>query len=203
MNQLTIHRPLHTERLTLRPATPADATTTWNYRRQPAVAEWLTELPVDACAYAKAFVDPDRLATTIVVELDTIVIGDLMLRRRDGWAQTEVADLARNNEAELGWVFERDHTGHGYATEAVARLIDHCFNDLGVRRVTATCFADNTTSWRLMERVGMRREAHHRCDALHRSGTWHDTFIYARLAAHAEPSGSSDPNHHSIPQEQP
>ena len=51
-----------------------------------------------------------------------------------------------------------DHAGHGYATEAVRELLRLCFTDLGLRRVTANCFADNDASWRLMERVGMRRE---------------------------------------------
>ena len=36
-----------------------------------------------------------------------------------------------------------------------------CFVDLGLRRVTANCFADNEASWRLMERLGMRRETPH------------------------------------------
>ena len=44
-----------------------------------------------------------------------------------------------------------------------------------MRRVTANCFTDNVASWRLMERVGMRRETHAIQDALHRSGQWLDS----------------------------
>ena len=54
--------------------------------------------------------------------------------------------------------------------------------DLGLRRVVATCFADNEPSWRLMERIGMRREQHAVKDALHRSGAWLDSYGYALLA---------------------
>ena len=61
-------------------------------------------------------------------------------------------------QAALGWAFHPDHAGHGYATEAVRELLRVCFDDLRLRRVTADCFADNEASWRLMERVGMRRE---------------------------------------------
>ena len=57
-----------------------------------------------------------------------------------------------------------------------------CFDDLELRRVTAMGFADNEASWRLMERVGMRRELHAVADALHRSGKWLDSFGYALLA---------------------
>ena len=67
-------------------------------------------------------------------------------------------------------------------------LLRHCFQDLGVRRVTANCFLDNDTSWRLMERVGMRRELHAVRDSLHRSGRWLDTVGYAILAEEWSPT---------------
>jgi len=53
---------------------------------------------------------------------------------------------------------------------------------LGLRRVTASCFAANEATWRMMERVGMRREVHTVRDSLHRSGAWLDGFGYALLA---------------------
>jgi RimJ/RimL family protein N-acetyltransferase len=64
----------------------------------------------------------------------------------------------------------------------VRELLRHCFEDLGVRRVTANCFLGNDTSWRLMERVGMRRELHAVRESRHRSGRWLDTVGYAVLA---------------------
>ena len=48
--------------------------------------------------------------------------------------------------------------------------------------MTANCFAANEPSWRLMERLGMRREAHAVRDSLHRSGEWMDGLTYALLA---------------------
>ena len=62
----------------------------------------------------------------------------------------------------------------GYATEAVEAALRICFEDLGLRRVTASCFTANTASYRLMERVGMRREGRTVKDALHPSGKWMD-----------------------------
>ena len=61
-------------------------------------------------------------------------------------------------------------------------LLRICFEDLGLRRVFAQCFADNVPSWRLMERVGMRREEHAVRESLHRSGEWLDGLRYALLA---------------------
>jgi RimJ/RimL family protein N-acetyltransferase len=48
--------------------------------------------------------------------------------------------------------------------------------------VVAGCFAANTASWTLTERVGMRREQHAVADALQRSGRWMDSFGDALLA---------------------
>ena len=173
--------PIATERLTLRPATPDDAPAVFAYRRLPEVARWMTALPLDAQAFAAQFVEPDRLGPTVVVERDGVVVGDLMVRIEDGWGQTEVAEQARATQAEIGWAFDPAVQGQGLATEAVRRLLEVCFADLGLRRLTALCFADNAPSWRLMERVGMRREGEYRADSLHRDGRWLDSYAYALL----------------------
>jgi RimJ/RimL family protein N-acetyltransferase len=177
--------PLHTERLTLRPATADHADATWKYRQLESVNEWLAGSPEDLDGYRALFGEPARLATTVLVTLGhdpaAPIIGDLMLRREDAWAQVDVADQARGRQAELGWVLDPACTGHGYATEAVRELLRYCFQDLGVRRVSANCFLENDSSWRLMERVGMRRELHGVRESLHRSGRWLDTVGYAIL----------------------
>jgi len=181
-----LEHPLRTERLLLRPAQAGDADATWRYRQLESVNEWLTGRPADLGGYRELFTGPDRLANTVVVRLGHTpgaeVIGDLMLRREDAWAQLEVVDEARGVQAELGWVLDPGHSGNGYATEAVGELLRYGFEELGLRRVTAECFLDNEASWRLMERIGMRREVHAVRDALHRSGQWLDSAAYALLA---------------------
>jgi RimJ/RimL family protein N-acetyltransferase len=178
-----LEHPLHTERLTLRPATTDDAEPTWKFRRLESVNEWLTGCPADLPGHRRLFCEPARLAATVIVSLGqdpgAPIVGDLMLRREDAWAQLDVADQARDTQVEFGWVLDPAYTGHGYATEAVRELVRYCFHDLGVHRVTASCFVDNETSWRLMERVGMRRELRAIRASLHRSGRWLDTVGYA------------------------
>ena len=174
--------PVRTDRLTIRPATVDDAEATWRFRRRPEVSLWLTRTADDREEYAQTFADPERLSKTLVVERDGAVVGDLMLLVEDAWAQAEVADQAHDIQAELGWVVEPAHAGQGYATEAAGALLRICFEELGLRRVTAQCFADNVASWRLMEKLGMRRETHTVRESLHRSGTWLDGFAYAILA---------------------
>jgi RimJ/RimL family protein N-acetyltransferase len=174
--------PVRTERLTLRPAVPDDLDATWRFRGREDVSRWLTRAPASLEEHRHQLGDPESLARTLVVEREGEVIGDLMLRVEDAWGQAEVEQQARAVQAELGWVFHPDHAGRGYATEALLELFRVCFDVLGLRRVTASCFAANESSWRLMERVGMRRETSTVRDSLHRSGEWLDGLGYALLA---------------------
>ncbi len=174
--------PVRTERLLLRPATPDDAHDVWRIRSTPGVSDWLTRVPGSEADETARFADPERLARTIVVEHEGRVVGDLMLLVHDGYAQAEVAERAVDSQAEIGWVLDPASRGEGLATEAVAALLGVCFESLGLHRVTAGCMAANAASWRLMERVGMRREAHTVRSGLHRDGTWRDGYTYALLA---------------------
>jgi RimJ/RimL family protein N-acetyltransferase len=174
--------PVLTERLSLRRAVAADAEATWRWRRLPEVGEWITRAPADFETFRAHFIDPDRMRTVLVVELGGKPIGDVMVRIEDGWTQAEVAEDARAVQAELGWTFDPAHHGRGYATEAIRAVIGVCFAQLGLRRVHAGCFAANEPSWRVMERLGMRREEHSRKTGLHRSGVWMDGMNYGLLA---------------------
>lgn len=181
--------PVRTSRLEIRPCTPGDLDAMWEWRRRPEVNRWLGLAPATLEEFRERYLDPERLSAMLVIELlperegaASVPIGDVMVRRRDAWAQLEMADAAKGVEAELGWVLHPDHTGRGYATEAMTAVIDVCFGALGLRRVHAGCFADNEPSWRLMERLGMRREEHSRKTALHRSGEWLDGMNYGLLA---------------------
>ena len=106
------------------------------------------------------FVAPERLDLLLIFERAAAVIGDLMTKVEDAWAPADLASHAQGVQAELGWSLRPEETGQGYATEALEAALRICFDDLGLRRVTASCFTGNTASYRLMERVGMRREAH-------------------------------------------
>ena len=171
--------PVRTERLLIRPAEQRDAAPTFAFRNLPGVSHWLTHFPQDAEAWEAGF--GDRLANTLVVELDGVVVGDLYLHVSDPWSQGEVRDQAAGTLAEIGYCFDPAYAGQGYATEAVREELRIIFEDLGIRRVIAQCFADNEPSWRLMERVGMRREQHSVRDSLHRDGEWLDGLLYALL----------------------
>lgn len=174
--------PVRTGRLTIRPCVAGDADAMFAYRSLPEVAEWLPVLPTDPEAYAERFRDPDRMAVTLIAEVDGEVAGDLFLSVSDGWAQAEVKEQATACQAEIGWALAPRYAGRGLATEGARELLRICFEDLGLHRVVAISFADNTASWRIMEKLGMRREQETRGDALHRSGRWLDGVGYAILA---------------------
>lgn len=60
---------------------------------------------------------------------------------------------------EIGYVFNRAYWGKGYAAESCEALIRQAFSD-GVHRIYAECDPLNIRSWKLLEALGFRREAH-------------------------------------------
>lgn len=176
-----IEWPLHTQRLSLRGYMPDDLDGLWAFERLPQVQRWLGWAPRSREELHQKMTDESSNTVHVVVLLESVIIGHIMIMPRDGWAQTDVASRAKGVEAELGWMFHPAYGKQGHATEAVRATIGLCFSTLGLRRIRAGCFADNTPSWRLMERLKLRREEHSRATALHRDGSWHDSFGYALL----------------------
>ena len=119
--------------------------------------------------------DPDFWAVCLP---SGVLVGNLYLHRHSptDWGHYE-----------LGYVFHPDHWGNGYATEAASAIITACFADWGGHRVAAQCNPENTASWRLLERLGFRREGHlvrNVSFAADAAGdpVWQDTYCYAVLA---------------------
>lgn len=88
---------------------------------------------------------------------------------------------------ELGYVFNMNHQGKGYATEAASFLIWHIIKNHKARRVNAMCNPLNEPSWKLLERLGFRREGHLIQNIYFKKDKdgepiWADTYMYGILA---------------------
>jgi RimJ/RimL family protein N-acetyltransferase len=83
-------------------------------------------------------------------------------------------------QAEIGFHFARAYHGKGYGSEAAAGLIEWLWT-LGVHRIWAVADTRNTGSWKMMEKLGMRREGHLRQNCFVK-GEWADEYLYAVLA---------------------
>jgi len=102
-----------------------------------------------------------------------------------------IGKLYFNNENyfdayEIGYTFNAKYQGKGYAYESAYSLMKYAFSDMNVRRIIAYCDAKNSKSWKLLERLGMRREGTHLktsykfCDS-ENNPVWKDTYSYAVL----------------------
>jgi len=83
-----------------------------------------------------------------------------------------------------------DHRGHGYATEAAAAMLGLGFEGLGLHRIVGRLDARNDASARVLERLGMRREAHF-VENEFVKGEWCDELVYAMLASEWQASPGS------------
>ncbi len=172
---------LRTERLILRPVCDDDVDRILEFRNLPEVNRWLIRTEVDPAAFTavwrRAAEDPDDHSVAVV--LGDVVIGTVSLEVVDGMGQP---GMPPRTDAHLGYIFDPAYGGQGYATEAVTAILAHAFDRLGVRRITAGCFADNLASVRILEKVGMRREEHGVGDSWHAELGWVDGYTYAMLA---------------------
>ncbi len=59
---------------------------------------------------------------------------------------------------EIGWRIHPDHQGQGLARKSAELALRHGFGSLGLAQIVAFTVPANRASWRLMERLGMRRD---------------------------------------------
>ena len=86
-----------------------------------------------------------------------------------------------NRQAEIGFMFAPAHQGRGYATEASRALVAHAFEHYGVHRVYGRLEPRNEASARVLEKLGMRREAL-LIENEWVKGEWQSEAVYALLA---------------------
>jgi RimJ/RimL family protein N-acetyltransferase len=174
--------PFRTERLTLRPFQEADLDAMlaiygredvnryldWGPRSRDDVREWLGRISKMTALTPRG----DALRLAALLKGTNTLIGDFSLWRTS----------REHAQGEIGFVVHPDHQGMGYALEAATVLLRMGFERLGFHRIAAQCDPRNAPSAALMERLGMRREAHLRENELVK-GEWVDTLVYAMLAS--------------------
>lgn len=167
---------LQTDRLILRPFDKSDGRALYSYLSDPEVVKFE---PYGVMSLAECEKEAERRQTDeafIAVCLkDGTLIGNIYLSNADEF-----------NCRELGYVFSKHHQGKGYATEACQKCLEYAFTALNARRVIAMCDPQNTQSYRLLERLGMRREAHFIENVyFHKDANgepiWKDTYVYSIL----------------------
>ncbi|MFD8483642.1 GNAT family N-acetyltransferase [Kitasatospora sp. NPDC059673] len=177
----TIPATITTERLILRPFTAADADDRYAYQRLPEVVRYLyrpahtregneTSIATRG-VHAGWSADGDGLLWAVCRADQPGILGEVVVTLTN----------ARARQAEIGWVFNPQYAGQGYATEAARALASTAFETLGVHRLFARLDALNTPSVRVCERLGMRREAH-LVEADLDGDRWGSEYVYAVLA---------------------
>ena len=177
---------METDRLILRDFVPDDAAAVASYRADERYWRFYGE-PGDILAGAREHVElfigwqqaepRTHFQLAIVVKETGRLIGNCGLRLRDQVSY----GFSSLHEADIGYELDPAYWGRGYATEAVSALVDFGFSQRSLHRVWTYCIADNEPSWRLMERIGMRREGLLKQNVLHQ-GQWADTLVYGLVA---------------------
>jgi RimJ/RimL family protein N-acetyltransferase len=171
---------LRTDRLVLRPLQEMDLVAFAAYRSDPNVARYQGWSAPYSLEHARALLEEMRrlepgtpghwFQLAVERSSEAGLIGDCVFKV-----------LAQDSrQAQIGFTLAPSFQGQGFATEAVRRLLEFLFADFQIHRVLAVCDTANLPSARLLERVGMRREAHY-IENVWFKGAWGDEYLYALL----------------------
>ncbi|KAB2334558.1 GNAT family N-acetyltransferase [Cytobacillus depressus] len=105
----------------------------------------------------------------VIVKDEKILIGHMVLEKYFG-----------EHTYEIGWVFNPDYQNKGYASEAAKAMLKFGFEKMKLHRIVATCQPENTPSYRVMEKIGMRREGYFK-KCIPKGNEWWDEYYYAIL----------------------
>ncbi|MEY8353781.1 GNAT family protein [Lachnospiraceae bacterium 54-53] len=166
---------IETKRLVIRYFEESDAEDLYEYLSKEEVVKYE---PYDPYTHEKAAAEAKKRAGSqnfyAVALKEGKVIGNLFLQKGDfdTW--------------ELGYVFNSDYWGKGYARESGEALISHAFSVCHARKISAMCNPLNESSWKLLERLGFMREGRLRKNVyffLDAGGNpiWQDTYEYGLL----------------------
>ena len=170
---------LSTPRLLLRPFEDTDVTAVSAYRGNAEVMQFITGAPETAEDVTQFLLRTRFYAQQQPQSQYRFALVLTSIGRVIGGSGLDITDWDRR-EAEIGYHLHRDFWGQGIATEAATELLRFGFEDLKLHRIFADCAADNAASAHVMEKVGMRKEAHFR-ENNPIGEKWHDTLLYAVL----------------------
>ncbi|KSU81123.1 Protein N-acetyltransferase, RimJ/RimL family [Fictibacillus enclensis] len=163
---------IKTKRLHIRRFIPEDWQAVHHYTSNTSVMEYIPE-GVFTEGDAKAFIEensgdhPEKYA--VVLRDVNQLIGHIVFHKYFG-----------NHTYEIGWVFNPAYHNKGYASEAAQAVLDYGFDSLKLHRIVATCQPENPPSYRVMEKIGMRREGYFKKCIPH-GDNWWDEYYYAIL----------------------
>jgi RimJ/RimL family protein N-acetyltransferase len=172
--------PIETERLLLRPFVAEDFDAVFAMQSRPDVARYLYWGARDADE-VRAALELKVAGTAIRSEGDAVFLA-AVLRSTGELVGDMVLHLLsqEHSTAEIGFIVHPEHQGHGYATEAARPLLKLAFEDVQVHRVIGRVEPRNVASTRVLEKLGMRQEAH-LIENEFVKGEWQSELVYAML----------------------
>ncbi|NKB70483.1 MAG: GNAT family N-acetyltransferase [Candidatus Latescibacteria bacterium] len=115
-------------------------------------------------------------APFIALVLEGVVIGHVDLEIGNG-----ALGEKRPGVADLSYYLARPYWGQGFVPEACRAVIDYAFPAYDLVKLTAFTRAENRPSWRVMEKLGMKREGLLRQHEVAGNGQRVDQIIYGLL----------------------
>lgn len=168
---------LESPRLRLRPYRQDDARAIYALYSDPVVTRYWS-FP----AWTRREQASDYLTARMALETPAVYAWALAERECDRLiGTTTLFSLSGpHKRAEIGYSLLPARQGQGLATEALRTVLGHAFGPLGLERIEADVDPRNEPSWRLLEKLGFRREGLLR-NRWRVDGEVCDSFLYGLL----------------------
>jgi len=145
---------LRTERLILRPLTPADAAPTARIM-SPAIARWTgswksDETPEDVAQRIERYLDNERSGSSLNRAMVLAATGALI-----GWTGVRKSD-SEPKRGSIGYWIGEAWFGQGYAKEAARAILDAAWDALDLQVIEGVAQVGNLASHRILLGLGMR-----------------------------------------------
>lgn len=154
---MQLEMPIYSEHIVLRTLQSDDAT--------PVYLGWLSDPAINA--YLETRFSPPKLVSDLAAviadantSLHTLMLGIFLQENGRHIGNIKLGPIDWNHKVgDMGFLIgDKEQWGKGYASKAIALLSDYAFEQLGLAKLTAGCYAENEGSRRALLKAGFVEE---------------------------------------------
>lgn len=146
--ELKKNKTMETTRLLLRPVTIADASAMFSYTSDKENTRW--DFPAN-----QSIEETKRVIEDVYLRNPLGRYGIVLKETSEFIGTIDIMNWSDGISAEIGYIINKSFWGQGFATEVSQKIVDFCFEGLGLKEVNGYCAVENPASARVLGKIGM------------------------------------------------
>ena len=146
--ELKKNKTMETNRFLLRPVTMADASAMFSYTSDKENTRW--DFPAN-----QSIEETKRVIEDVYLGNPLGRYGIVLKETSEFIGTIDIMNWSDGISAEIGYIINKSFWGQGFATEVSQKIVDFCFEVLGLKEVNGYCAVENPASARVLSKIGM------------------------------------------------